>query len=263
VKHKFVKMHGLGNDFVIFDFRDKDYDLTNEQITLMGDRHLGIGYDQLIILKSSVEADCEMIIYNHDGSRAEACGNATRCVAMLIGQKELSIKVNNKILSAKYKSDEEITVNMGKPEFEWDKIPLAHEMDTLDLWLSGVKGQAVNMGNPHLVIFVTDSDKYNVEELGPKFEHDKLFPNRINVNFAQVIDESNIKLRIWERGTGETIACGSGACATYAVANKFNKVAGKANIHLKGGVLKIESSADGSIIMTGPATKVFDGEILL
>jgi diaminopimelate epimerase len=256
-------MHGLGNDFVIFDFRAKDYQLTNEQITNIGKRHTGVGFDQLIILKSSADADCEMVIYNHDGSRAEACGNATRCVAMLLGQKELSIKVNEKILSAKYISDEEIRVNMGKPDFEWDKIPLAHEADPMDLWLSGVKGQAVSMGNPHLVIFVNDSDKYNVKDLGPKFENDEMFPNRINVNFAQVIDENNIKLRIWERGTGETVACGSGACATYAVANRFNKVNGKTKIHLKGGVLEIEATQDGSIIMTGPACKVFEGEIKL
>jgi diaminopimelate epimerase len=256
-------MHGLGNDFVIFDLRESDIKLSEDQIRSICNRNTGVGCDQLIVLKNASGVDCEMVIYNPDASQAEACGNATRCVAMLLGRERSTIKVKNKILSAEYRDQNNISVNMGKAEFSWDKIPLSQEIDPMDIWLSGVRGYAVNVGNPHMVIFVNDTDKYNVADLGPKFEKEKLFPNRANINFAQVVDNENIKLRIWERGTGETIACGSGACATFAVANKIRKSADKVNIHLRGGVLKIEAGSDGDIIMTGPATKVFEGEVAL
>ncbi len=260
---KFVKMHGLGNDFIIVDFRQNQQKLSTADIQKLCDRNFGIGCDQFIILKNSNRADCEMEIYNPDGSRAEACGNATRCVSMLIGKPNSTVQVGEKILETVYKNPEQITVNMGKPNFEWNKIPLSHEVDPMDIWKDGVKGHAVSMGNPHFVVFVQDSDKYSVKEIGAKFENDKLFPNRTNVDFAQVVDNQNIKLRVWERGTGETIACGSGACATFSVANKLGMVGNSANINLKGGVLKIEYSNDNSILMTGSATKVFEGEIAL
>lgn len=264
MKQKFVKMHGLGNDFVIFDLRQNEQSISKESIQKLCNRNFGIGCDQFIILKKSAKADCEMVIYNPDGSQAEACGNASRCVAMLFGKEKTTIQVGDKILETSYKNPESITVNMGKPSFEWNKIPLSHEVNPLDIWKDGVKGHAVNVGNPHMVIFVNDTDKYNVEEIGPKFENDKLFPNRTNVNFAHIIDKDTIKLRVWERGTGETIACGSGACATFSVANKLGMVDNSANIHLKGGVLKIElAKNDNSILMTGSACKVFEGEVAL
>jgi diaminopimelate epimerase len=263
VKQKFVKMHGLGNDFIIMDFRQDEKEISAKTIQQLCDRNFGIGCDQFIIIKNSAKADCEMVIYNPDGSRAEACGNATRCVALILGKEKSTIQVGEKILETSYKNPEQITVNMGKPNFEWNKIPLSHEVDPMDIWKDGVKGHAVSMGNPHLIIFVNDAEKYNVKEIGPKFENDKLFPNRTNVDFAQVVDNQNIKLRVWERGTGETIACGSGACATFSVANKMGMVGKSANIQLKGGILKIECANDNSILMTGSASKVFEGEVTI
>jgi diaminopimelate epimerase len=257
----FVKMHGLGNDFVVLDARLLDLPhMTQPLAAALADRKTGIGCDQLILLEPSSEADLRMRIFNADGGEVEACGNATRAVGLLEG-KPVRIETLGGLLEAG-PADGGIAVDMGKPRFEWDQIPLAYAMDTHSLpvaWETLENPAAVNVGNPHVIFFVDVCAAVELDRLGPEIEHDPLFPERINVNVATVIDRAHIRLRVWERGVGETRACGTGACATAIGAMRRGLVDRDVTISLTGGPLRIEWRADNRIVMTGPATESFRG----
>jgi diaminopimelate epimerase len=258
---RFSKMHGLGNDFVVIDARGAPLDMTEARACAIADRHAGIGCDQLILIGEANDADVSMQIFNADGSEVEACGNATRCVPLFVGR-DVTIRTKAGLLDAKL-IDGGASVEMGAPRFEWDAIPLAYAMDTLTMptsWEDLPAPAAVNVGNPHVVFFVDDLDAVDVERLGPLIEHDPLFPARVNVNFAQVVGETHIRLIVWERGAGLTRACGTGACATAVAAIRRRLMSGPVTVSLPGGDLVIEWQSGGHIQMTGPATHVFDGE---
>lgn len=264
----FVKMHGLGNDFVVLDARAHPVPLDNAAIRLLGDRRRGIGFDQMITIERSDKADAFMRIHNSDGGEVESCGNAARCIAALLmretGRAAVSIDTVGGWLQASSGSSDRVTVDMGEPRLDWQAIPLARKMDTvaLDYRHGGFERPgAVNVGNPHVVFFVGDAEAVALAEIGPQIEHDPLFPQRINVEFAQVIDRRRIRMRVWERGAGITRACGTGACATLVAAARRGLAERKAEILLDGGPLVIEWTDDNRITMTGPATEAFRGEI--
>ena len=264
----FVKMHGLGNDFVIVDDRDGALALDLDERRRLADRRRGIGCDQLLVLERPTNgtADVFMRIYNPDGSESGACGNGTRCVADLVMQEAaadaIGIETIAGILHSK-RGAGVVSVDMGEPRFGWQEIPLAREMDTdrLDFsWGPFREPVAVNMGNPHCVFVVEDADAVPLAEAGPAVEIDPLFPERTNVEFISLNDDGSLRMRVWERGTGITQACGSGACATIVAATKRGLVDGKARLHLDGGPLDMEWRPDGHVIMTGPTALSFRGE---
>ena len=258
---RFHKMHGLGNDFVLFDARDVAVEMSEARARALSDRHTGIGCDQLIVLRPSAVADAEMRIYNRDGGEVEACGNATRCAAQLIGGAP-TIATRGGLLRADA-SDGAIAVTLEPPRFDWRDIPLAEPMDTRAMpvgWDELERPAALNVGNPHLVFFVPDSDVVDLGTLGLRIEHDPLFPDRINVNVATV-GPDRIRLRVWERGAGLTRACGTGACATAVAAIRAGLATTPVTVSLPGGDLVIDWRAGERIRMTGPAAHVFTGEI--
>ena len=267
----FVKMHGLGNDFVVLDGRDGSPlpAMDAALAAALADRHTGIGCDQLIVLSPSAKADFAMRIFNQDGSEVEACGNATRAVGLLHGR-AARIETLAGLLHAA-PTEAGISVDMGVPRFDWDAIPLAYPMDTLTMpvgWDSLDAPTAVNVGNPHAIFFVPDCNAVPMEHLGPLIETDPLFPARVNVNVATVVDHATIRLRVWERGAGLTRACGTGACATAVGAMRRGLVDRAVTVHLPGGSLLIEWGVDtaetkGRITMTGPATEAFRGSFEL
>ncbi|NRD89316.1 diaminopimelate epimerase [Sphingopyxis sp. BSNA05] len=257
---RFHKMHGLGNDFVIIDAREEELTLSGAQVTAIADRRSGMGCDQLIILRPSDKADVEMQIFNADGSEVEACGNASRCVAKLIGA-ETRIETAGGIIVGSATEDGAI-VDMGKPRFEWQSIPLAYAMDTLAMplgWEDLQNPAAVNVGNPHVIFFVDDSEIVELDRLGPMIEVDPLFPDKVNVNVAHIVD-GTIHLRVWERGVGLTRACGTGACATAVAAIRRGLVSSPVQVDLPGGSLVISWEDGKTIQMQGPTTYVFAGE---
>jgi diaminopimelate epimerase len=260
---RFHKMHGLGNDFVVIDGRAERAAVDPRAAAAIADRHTGVGCDQLILVGASEAADVSMRIWNADGSEVAACGNATRCVAALVGQ-DCTIETAAGLLRAS-PSGAGATVDMGAPRTGWDQIPLAHAMDTLALpvgWEMLERPAAINMGNPHVVFFVDDVDAVPLDRLGPLIETDPLFPERTNVNIASVIAPDHLKMRTWERGAGLTRACGTGACAVFAAARRTRRIPGDAaRIDLPGGRLDMAVGADGAILMSGPATHVFTGEL--
>ncbi|NBC36399.1 diaminopimelate epimerase [Novosphingobium sp. FSY-8] len=262
----FVKMHGLGNDFVVLDGRvDAVPDVDAALAAALADRHTGIGCDQLIRLSPCEGADFRMQIFNADGSEVEACGNATRAVGLLHGAPATILTLGGLLQSTP--TADGIAVDMGVPRFDWEVIPLAYAMDTLTMpvgWEHLDAPTAVNVGNPHVIFFVRDTDAEDLARLGPIIETDPLFPARINVNVATILDRQNIRLRVWERGAGLTRACGTGACATAIGAMRRGLVDRRVTVHLPGGPLVIDWSADapgapGRITMTGPATEAFRG----
>jgi diaminopimelate epimerase len=259
---RFVKMHGLGNDFVVLDARDHAIpEITTALAAALADRHAGIGCDQLILLERSTAADLRMRIFNADGGEVEACGNAARAVGLLHGR-PASLETAGGIIVVT-PGDAGVAVDMGEPRFEWDAIPLAYAMDTHSLpvaWEALENPTAVNVGNPHVIFFVDDCDAVELDRLGPEIEHDVLFPERINVNVATVVDREQIRLRVWERGVGLTRACGTGACATAVGAMRRGLVGRSVTVRLPGGPLRIDWTADNRMIMTGPATRSFQGE---
>jgi diaminopimelate epimerase len=257
----FRKMHGLGNDFAIFDARDVALAMPAERARRLADRRRGIGCDQLIVMEPSTRADVFMRIFNPDGSEAEACGNATRCVAHLLGG-AATVETRGGLLTA-VAAGEGVTIDMGRPRFGWSDIPLAYAMDTADMpvgWGELERPAGVSMGNPHAVFFVADCDAVPLDQLGPEIEHDPLFPQRVNVNVASIDSRTQIRLRVWERGAGLTLACGSGACATFAAARRRGLVDSTATISLPGGSLTMVETADGTLGMTGPVATAFHGE---
>jgi len=258
---RFIKMHGLGNDFVVIDARDAPVAMTRARARAIADRHTGIGCDQLVLLEPSSVADLKMRIFNADGGEVEACGNATRCVATLLGA-SARIETAGGILSVS-RDDKQAHVAMGEPRFAWEQIPLAMPMATerMPVGWSGLEApDAVNVGNPHIVFFVADADAVDLGLIGPEIENDPLFPQRVNVNIASLGGDNRLKLRVWERGAGLTQACGTGACATAVAAIRRKIVQSPVTVALPGGDLVIGWAPGEQIRMTGPATRVFDGE---
>ena len=258
---RFRKMHGLGNDFVIVDTRGGSDFSPGRILPLLGDRRRGIGYDQLARIENSSSCDARLSFWNADGSPSATCGNATRCIARLLMEETKTTKVmletKNGMLACEDAGGGLTSVNMGKPQFEWMDIPLASEQDTISLPIDG-HPVALGLGNPHCVFFVEDAELAPVDELGPQIEHHPLFPDRTNVEFASIRSRSQIRMRIWERGTGITQASGSGACATAVAAARRSLTGRSVEVELDGGVLNVDWRADG-VWMTGPTSHVFDG----
>ncbi|WP_347818485.1 diaminopimelate epimerase [uncultured Planktomarina sp.] len=258
----FMKMHGLGNDFVIVDSRGPGPLISEEMARRLGNRHMGVGFDQLAVISDSPQADVALTFFNADGSTAGACGNATRCVAQYemqrLGRTTLSLITERGILQARQQGAL-VSVNMGHPMLNWDEVPLAREMDTLHLPLEG-QPTATGMGNPHCTFFVENADAIDLAQLGPKFEHDPLFPERTNVQFAHVLGENRLRMRVWERGVGVTLASGSSSCATAVAAARLGLTGPKVEIQLDGGSIHIDWREDG-VWMTGATMHVFDGQL--
>jgi diaminopimelate epimerase len=258
----FTKMHGLGNDFVVLDTRGGDLpSLDASTVRGIADRNTGIGFDQLVILEPSDSADFAMRIVNSDGSPAEACGNAARAVSVLHGA-PATIETAGGTIDARPDASGAV-VDMGQPRFDWDAIPLDYPMDTLHMpvgWEDLRDPLAVNVGNPHVVFFVDKIDDVNLARLGPQIETDPLFPQKVNVNIAQVTSRDAMILRVWERGAGLTRACGTGACASAIAAMRRDLADRRVTVSLPGGDIGIEWTEAGRILMTGPARIAFRGE---
>ena len=269
----FLKMHGLGNDFVVFDARDTAINLTQAQVKTIADRHFGVGCDTVVVIRpGGAQSDAGVIFYNADGSESESCFNATRCIArLLMDERGLArVKLSSKggMLACSDAGQGSVMVDMGPPRLDWQQVPLAHEVDTLNFPLdvggASLPVSALSMGNPHCVLFVPDADKAPVTQLGPKIEILPLFPNRTNVEFAQVLDRDRIRMRVWERGVGVTLACGTGACATAVAAIRRGLTGRKVELMLDGGSLTIEwREEDGHVLMTGPTAMPFRGRLEL
>jgi len=260
MRRHFHKMHGLGNDFVIVDARQEPFDVTASLAKAIADRRTGVGCDQLIVLEPSETADLKMRIWNSDGGEVESCGNATRCVVQLTGAKRIESEaglLEGEDLGA------EVEVSIGEPKFGWDEIPLAYPADTNPLpmaWDELENPVAINVGNPHLVFFVSDAREIPLDELGPRIENDPAFPERINVNVATYVHD-RLELRTFERGAGETLACGTGACASAVAAIVTKRAQSPVRVDMTGGSLTIEWAPGEPIRMRGAATHVFEGEL--
>jgi diaminopimelate epimerase len=256
----FHKMHGLGNDFAIFDAREEPLAMTEPLARALADRRTGIGCDQLIVLEPSDKADLRMRIWNHDGGEVESCGNASRCVVALTGAR--TIETGGGVVSGAADGSE-VEVAIAQPRFGWEDVPLAYAMDTAGLpmaWGELEKPMALSVGNPHLVFFVGDAEGVPLDGLGPLIEHDPAFPERINVNVAQVGGGGGIRLRTWERGAGLTLACGTGACATGVAAIASKRAQSPVEVTMPGGTLTIGWQPGEPVRMRGAATYVFQGE---
>jgi diaminopimelate epimerase len=256
----FMKMHGLGNDFVVIDAREGEVALSKKIISGIADRHFGVGFDQLAVI-SKGEFDAHLRFYNADGSESLACGNATRCIARYLmdetSKENLILTTMHGQIPAVDLGNGVTSVNMGKPGLEWNKVPLSENIPTLELPIEG-SPTATGMGNPHCTFFVEDAEKINLEEMGPKFENHPLFPERTNVQFASIIARDQIRMRVWERGAGVTLASGSSSCATAVAANRKGLTEKKVQIELDGGILSVDWREDG-VWMTGPTMQVFTG----
>jgi len=267
----FLKMHGLGNDFVVFDARDASISLTPTLVRKVADRHFGIGCDTVVLIRpGGAAADASVLFYNADGAEAESCGNATRCVARLLmderGLARVKLSTKGGMLVCSDAGKGLVMLDMGEPKLAWNEVPLAQQVDTgnfpLDIGGTSIPASAVSMGNPHCVLFVPDAEKAPVTTLGPRIETMALFPNRVNVEFAQVMDQSRIRMRVWERGVGITLACGTGACATAVAAVRRGLTDRKVELLLDGGSLFIEWRVeDNHVLMTGPAAMPFRGRV--
>jgi len=265
---KAFRMDGLGNNFIIVDRRKNSINISNEEIVKLGNMksfHRDIGFDQIIFIEKEINKVFPITIINSDGSEVDACGNGSRCVAYFLGKdlktKIIKLKTSNRLLNAKIIGDFNVQLEMGKPVFDWDKIPLIEKLDHENVTLniedkifSG--GFTLNVGNPHIVFFVKDCFEHDLRVLGPKIENHKLFPEKINVTFAQVNDKNNITVNVWERGAGLTKACGTAACAT-AVASLIKKLTkNDINIKFKEGSLNIKIDKSLNIFMTGPVSDI-------
>lgn len=257
----FAKMHGLGNDFVVVDRRGGGPEVTAALARALGDRNRGAGFDQLAVIEEDDEADLRLTFFNADGSLSAACGNATRCVARAEmdrrGVAALRIRTERGILEAEEAGAGLTRVNMGQPIFEWAAIPLAEEADTLHLPIEG-DPVATGMGNPHCTFFVEEAEGFDIAGFGPRYETHALFPERTNVEAVQVLSDTSIRLRIWERGTGVTLASGSCACAAVVAAARRELTGRSVAVRVDGGTLHVDWREDG-VWMTGPTAHVFDG----
>lgn len=273
---KFTKMHGIGNDYVYINCFTEQVDNPNELAKIMSPRRFSVGADGVILICPSKVADAKMRMFNLDGSEGKMCGNGIRCVGKFVYDSGIAHKDTITIetlsgIKTLYITDkdgvaETITVDMGKAELSPEKIPAIADCDTIIDTAITVDGNsynitAVSMGNPHAVTFCDEIDSLNLEKIGPHFEHHEMFPQGVNTEFIRVIDESTLQMRVWERGSGETFACGTGACAAAvaAVLNGYCKHDTEITVHLVGGDLFITYKNDGTVFMRGPATKVFDG----
>lgn len=258
----FHKMHGLGNDFVIFDAREEPLAMDEPLARAVSDRKTGIGCDQLVVLEKSTVADLRMRIWNHDGIEVESCGNASRCVVALTHAK--TIETGGGLVRGE-EDGNDIEVSLGEPHFEWDQVPVTYAIPTNPMpmaWGELHNPVALSVGNPHVVFFVDNADSIDLDELGPRIEHDPVFPDRINVNVAEVHPDG-IRLRTWERGAGITRACGTGASATAVAAILTKRVQSPVKVTMRGGSLTIAWAPGEPIRMRGSATYVFKGEIEL
>lgn len=259
----FMKMHGAGNDFVIIDSRGREAVVTVALARALGDRHRGVGFDQLAEIRSATAADFALEFWNSDGSRAGACGNATRCVCDVVmresGRETVTLITERGLLRAARLADGRVSVNMGHPQRDWAEVPLARAVDTLHLPLPG-DPVAVGMGNPHCVFFVADVDAVDLAADGPVLEHDPLYPQRTNVEFASLLGPDHLRMRVWERGAGVTLACGSGTCATVVAAHLRGLTGRRVVVKVDGGVLEVDWRDDG-VWLTGPVAHVFDGQL--
>lgn len=273
MKLTFTKMHGLGNDFIVIDCREKSLIYLPEIVRRLSHRRFGIGFDQALLLYPSKIADFRMDIYNADGSKVEMCGNGIRCLAKYIWEKGLSDKevLNIETLAGiirPKKVGDLIQVNMGEPILEGKEIPVNLEGKVIDYPLKieaeEFKITCISIGNPHCIIFVDDVDNFPLAHYGPKIEKHPLFPKGINVEFVQVLNDKELKMRVWERGAGETMACGTGACASAVAANLKGLTEKEVTVHLLGGDLLINwSQIDNHIYMTGAAEEVFEGKVII
>ncbi len=257
----FLKMHGLGNDFVVVDARGGDSPITPALTRLIGDRHFGIGFDQLAVIRTESGVTAAVDFWNSDGSMSDACGNATRCIARLImdetGLSNLTLRTGRGDLACEDAGDGQVRVNMGQPQTKWQDIPLAEPLDTVALPIEGAPA-ATGMGNPHCSFFVDDVDALDLDELGPRIENHPLFPQRTNVQLVQVLDRHNIRVRVWERGVGHTLASGSSSCAVVVAGVRKGLIDRAVNVQLDGGLLHVNWRDDG-VWMTGPTMLVASG----
>ncbi|NOQ14816.1 MAG: diaminopimelate epimerase [Methyloprofundus sp.] len=273
---EFTKMHGLGNDFVVIDAMRQELSLTAEQIRFIADRHFGVGCDQLLLVEAARDSDADFRyrIFNADGSEVAQCGNGARCFARFVRDKKLSAKDNILVdthagqLLLTFDDDGLITVNMGVPRHKPGLIPLQTEQEKVSYHLDIDGGEqvfgAVSLGNPHAVLQVNDVRTASVNELGEALESHAFFPERANIGFMQVVDRNTVKLRVYERGAGETLACGSGACAAVVIGIEQGLLEQEVAVELPGGKLKIQWQGRGHpVLMTGPAISVFEGSIQL
>lgn len=256
------RMDGLGNNFIIIDRRLDNFELDKNKITNLSNKK-AIPFDQLITIEKNDGKEYPIKIFNSDGIEVSACGNGVRCIAYLIYQekkdKSIAIKTNERVLFAEIVGEKNVKINMGKPKFSWNEIPLSQKMNTQEILIDFLEkdyglGFCVNVGNPHIIYFVDECTRIDIKELGSRVENYKLFPERINVTFAQILDKKNIKVNVWERGAGLTKACGTAACATAVVASKKGLVGENSIIHFKDGNLQIDYKDE--IFMTGPVSDV-------
>ena len=256
----FMKMHGLGNDFVVIDARARAITVTPVMAVAIGDRRFGVGFDQLAVITKG-DADAHLTFYNSDGTTSGACGNATRCIARHLldetGRTEMHLTTERGDIFARDAGDGLTSVNMGKPQLNWAEIPLSHEMDTLELPIDG-KPTATGMGNPHCTFFVEDAEAAQLEEFGRQYEAHEFYPQRTNVQVASLIGPDHIRMRVWERGVGVTPASGSSSCATAVAAARKGLTGRQVRIDLDGGTLEVDWRDDG-VWMTGPTMHVCDG----
>ncbi len=259
----FLKMHGLGNDFVVIDARDVARAITPALAQALGDRHRGVGFDQLAVIETGTDTDLALTFWNADGSTAGACGNATRCIARRemerTGKARVTLRTERGVLEAIDAGDGLTSVNMGQPMLGWQGIPLKGACDTLHLPIEG-EPVATGMGNPHCTFFVADADAVDLAALGAKYERHPLFPQRTNVQFAHVIGRDHLRMRVWERGVGVTLASGSSSCAVAVAAARRGLTGRRVRITLDGGEIAVDWREDG-VWMTGPTAHVFNGEL--
>ena len=259
-------MNGLGNDFIIIEDFSQKLSLEKELIKKMSSRQFGIGCDQLLVIKEFEESEALVEMYNSDGSITGACGNGVRCIASHLMEKDSHERIFIRTIEGKlecWQEKENISVNMGKPKFEPNKIPLAKDINENEFELEGYKINCVSFGNPHGVIFfdsIKELEKINIFDIGPKLEKNPVFLEGANIEFATVLSDGSIRMKVWERGAGVTLACGTGACATLVVANKLKKSGRKNKIVLDGGNLIVNWLQNNDVIMTGAVEKVFDGQ---
>ncbi len=276
MKLKFSKMHGLGNDFVVFDGVRQTVSLSDQQVRFLADRRFGVGCDQVLLVERprSPAVDFRYRIFNADGSEVQQCGNGARCFARFVRDQKLTEKASIAVETASgvihlhTEADGRVRVDMGRPRFDPAALPMVadeeHEQYALEAAGRHLTVGAVSMGNPHAVLRVADVDEAPIETLGPELESHSLFPERVNVGFMQIIDAGHIRLRVFERGAGETLACGTGACAAVAVGRRWRLLDEQVDVELPGGILTIRWPGPGeSLWMTGPAAHVFEGEIEL
>lgn len=274
---RFSKMHGLGNDFMVVDLVTQHFAFRPELVRQLSDRQFGIGFDQLLIVEtpSNPDVDFRYRIFNADGSEVEQCGNGARCFARFVHDARLTAKnpikveTSSGIIELNIESDGEVVVNMGKPNFDPAALPFdaPAQKDQYELSAPLNEGShdfivgAVSMGNPHAVMQVDDLDSELVNQLGPEVENHDVFPKRVNAGFMQIVSRNEINLRVYERGAGWTLACGTGACAAMVIAHKWGLVDDDVQVNLPGGTLTIQWDGEGDVIMKGPAERVFEGRI--